>query len=187
MAEKEDFVKPQLRRSGSSGPTSAGGRGCHKKWMRYEQDSPSPMSPAESPAKRARTGLSADDRPSITLMQKIAAHVVFGHLQSINNDLEVHSPYLLYLVNLGLWLGSSSVAHSLNSISVADPWRRSGQVKGSDEIMADPGSQDDPPPPGGGEVGGKGVGGIQHNILPGFQKEKKMHGIENYLDRVRSD
>ena len=70
-------------------PTSAGGRGCHEKRMRYEQDSPSPMSPAESPAKRARTGLSADDRPSIRLMQKIAAHVVFGHLQSISNDLEI--------------------------------------------------------------------------------------------------
>ena len=89
MAEKEDFAKPQQRCSGSSGPTSAGGRGCHEKRMRCEQDSSSPMSPAESPAKRARTGLSADDRPSIRLMQKIVAHVIFGHLQSISNDLEI--------------------------------------------------------------------------------------------------
>ena len=76
----------------------------------------------------------------------------------------MHSPYLLYLVNLELWLGSSSVAHNLNSISVADPWRRSGQVKGSDEIMADPGLH---------SGRGEGEGGIQHQILSDFQKKKK--------------
>ena len=52
--------------------------------MRY-----GPESPAEAPVKRARRGLSGDDRPNPKLLDRIAGHVIHGHLQSIANDLEL--------------------------------------------------------------------------------------------------
>ena len=58
--------------------------GCHEKRMRY-----GPESPAEAPAKRPRIGLSSDEKPTPKLLNRIAGHVIYGHLQSIANELEL--------------------------------------------------------------------------------------------------
>ena len=51
--------------------------------MRY-----GPESPAEAPGKRPRLGLSGDERPTPKLLNRVAGHVIHGHLQSIANELE---------------------------------------------------------------------------------------------------
>ena len=39
--------------------------------------------------KRPRLGLSVDERPTPKLLNRIAGHVIYGHLQSIANELEL--------------------------------------------------------------------------------------------------
>ena len=52
--------------------------------MRY-----GPESPAPAAVKRPRLGLSEDERPTPKLLNRIAGHIIYGHLQSIANELEL--------------------------------------------------------------------------------------------------
>ena len=87
MAESEKLLderenRESVGRSESSRPVTRGGKGCHEKRMRYGPESP-------APAKRAKQGLSADDRPTPKLLSRISCHVIHGYLQAIASELEI--------------------------------------------------------------------------------------------------
>ena len=89
MAESEILLdekekRQALRRSESSYPIARTGQGSFEKRMRY-----GPESPAVVPVKRRTMGLLASDRPTEKLLNRIAGHIIHGHLQSIANELEI--------------------------------------------------------------------------------------------------
>ena len=89
MAECETLLDEKekrqvLRCSDSSHPITRTGQGPFEKRMRY-----GPESPADIQSKHQKAGLLTSDRPTERLLNRIAGHVIHGHLQSIANKLEI--------------------------------------------------------------------------------------------------
>ena len=83
MAESEKLLdeKEKGQRHAPTRPNRRNGKGRYQKRMQDEQES--------EPIKRPKTGLQLADRPTSRLLNRIAGHVIHGHLQSIANELEI--------------------------------------------------------------------------------------------------
>ena len=86
MAESEKMLDENeaKRRHESTRPQVRSGKGRYQKRMQHE-----PESEPGKQIKRPKTGLRTTDRPNSRLLNRVAGHVIHGHLQSIANELEI--------------------------------------------------------------------------------------------------
>ena len=86
MAESEKLLdeKEKRERHEPTLPQTRSGKGRYQKRMPRESESV-----PEKQIKRPKVGLLPEDRPTSKLLNRVAGHVIHGHLQSIANELEI--------------------------------------------------------------------------------------------------